>query len=278
MKIVRNKQDLRNILQQFRIAGKNIAFVPTMGALHLGHLSLIKIGLKNADIVITSIFVNPTQFAANEDFVKYPKTETEDIQKLQEAGCHLVYLPTINEMYNSNSKTIVRVNDISQELCGIFRPTHFEGVATIVTKLFMQVMPDYAIFGEKDYQQLHVIKQLTLDLDIPVKIIGGDIMRETSGLAMSSRNRYLSEKQKKIAAKLFQILNETATEIKTGGNINIILEKAKIKLLEAEFDQIDYLELRDSETLERINICNSNARLLAAVRLGYTRLIDNIKV
>ncbi|HEU5047782.1 MAG TPA: pantoate--beta-alanine ligase [Rickettsiales bacterium] len=276
MEIVRTKTDLREAVARLRKAGKTIALVPTMGALHDGHISLVRIGLQHADAVVTSIFVNPTQFGPNEDFAKYPRTEEEDVRKLEAAGCTIAYIPSVDEVYGKNAITIVQVPGISSQLCGAFRPGHFDGVATVVTKLFMQAMPDVAIFGEKDYQQLHIIRQFTRDLDIPVRIIGAPLMREADGLALSSRNRYLSPEEREKAASLYQAMLRVAEDIKAGQNIAEAVSTGKDVLLRNGFRSIDYLEVRDAETLAPISEVKKPARLLAAAYLGNTRLIDNI--
>lgn len=278
MEIVRNKKTLAEAILALRAQGKSIGLVPTMGALHAGHISLVKIARAHANVAVASIFVNPTQFGPNEDFTKYPRTEADDIAKLKDAGVGLVYLPSVEEMYPAGAKTQVHVKDISEELCGVFRPGHFDGVATIVTKLFMQVVPNLAVFGEKDYQQLHIIMQATRDLDIPVRIMGGLIVREADGLAMSSRNRYLDNRQRTIAASLYRILSETAVKLRAGLAIDELLMEANNGLLTAGFDKVDYVELRDARTLSPMQTIDKPARLLAAVHLGTTRLIDNIAV
>ena len=267
MIIVRTKKDLRESISNLRAARNKIALVPTMGALHEGHISLVDIAKQYADSVVVSIFVNPTQFGANEDFSKYPRTEQADLEKLENAGVAVVYIPSVEEIYAQDAATSVHVADISKELCGATRVGHFDGVATIVTKLFMQTQPDYAVFGEKDYQQLHIIKQFTRDLDIPVKIIPAPIMREVDGLAMSSRNRYLSESERGIAGIFYKTLQEIAN--------GLDIETAKSQLLAAGFAKIDYIELRDAVTLKPTDK-KQNSRLLAAVFLGKTRLLDNI--
>ena len=269
MIIAKTKQELRDAIGNLRKSQHKIALVPTMGALHDGHISLVETALKHADSVVVSIFVNPTQFSANEDFSKYPRTEKQDIERLESAKVAIAYIPTIEEIYSKDSVTSVHVAGISEELCGATRFGHFDGVATIVTKLFMQTQPDFAVFGEKDYQQLHIIKQFSRDLDIPVKIIPSPIMRESDGLAMSSRNRYLSDSERKIAANLYKTLQNIAK----GKDI----EAAKTELLAAGFTKIDYIELRDADTLKPTNK-KHNARLRAALFLGKTRLIDNIAI
>lgn len=276
--VTRTKKELRQSIQNLRNSGKTVALVPTMGALHAGHISLVKLGLQHADAVVASIFVNPTQFGANEDFSKYPRTEPDDLHKLEESGCAIAYIPSVDEIYNNDAVTIVRVPDISEELCGAFRPGHFDGVATIVTKLFMQVMPDFAVFGEKDYQQLHIIRQFTRDLDISVQIISAPVIRESDGLAMSSRNRYLNQQEREKAVLLYKSLQLAAEAIKNGKEINSAITGSKDMLLASGFRKIDYLEARDAETLAITTNIKKPARLLAAAYLGNTRLIDNIQI
>lgn len=278
MEIVKKKDSLKKTIAALRATGKTIGFVPTMGALHEGHISLVYLAQKHADAVVASVFVNPTQFGPNEDFSKYPRTEAEDSEKLQGAGVAIVYIPAVEEMYDKNAATTVHVRKISEELCGAFRPGHFDGVATIVTKLFMQVTPDIAVFGEKDYQQLHIIRQFTRDLDIPVKIIAAPTLREPDGLAMSSRNRYLSKEERTIASSLNAILKQAADGIKNGQKAHEAILKAKELLLAKGFSRIDYIELRDAETLAVTASIKKPARLLAAVWLGTTRLIDNLEI
>lgn len=278
METLRNKKALAEAIRALRADGKTIGLVPTLGALHAGHVSLVDIARRHADAVVATVFVNPTQFGPNEDFLKYPRTEAEDLEKLTQAGAYAAYLPTVEEMYPAGAVTRVQVPGISAELCGAFRPGHFDGVATIVTKLFMQAMPDVAVFGEKDYQQLHIIRQMTRDLDIPVQIFGAPILRETDGLAMSSRNRYLDPQQRKIAASLYAILNETAEAIRAGMLLSSVLTQASEALLMAGFSKVDYIELRNAETLAPARDLKRPARLLAAAHLGTTRLIDNIAV
>lgn len=278
MKTVRDIASLRQAIRCLREEGKRIALVPTMGALHAGHISLVRLAQKNADAVVASIFVNPTQFGPNEDFSKYPRTEESDLQELLQANTTLAYLPQAAEMYPPGATTRVHVKGLSEVLCGAYRPGHFEGVATIVTKLFMQVMPDVAIFGEKDFQQLAVIRRFTHDLDIPLEIIGAPIMREADGLAMSSRNRYLNVEQRGIAPLLFRCMNEAVKNIQTGTRVSQALEHAQKTLLTGGFNKIDYLELCNAQTLAPIEQLNSPARLLAAAYIGTTRLIDNVEV
>jgi pantoate--beta-alanine ligase len=278
MNIVRNKKALAEAIRGLRGQGKTIGLVPTMGALHAGHISLVQIALKHASAAVATIFINPTQFGPNEDFAKYPRTEEEDIEKLRNAGTHLIYIPTVEEMYPEGAVTRVIVPGISSDLEGAFRPGFFDGVATVVTKLFMQMTPDIAVFGEKDYQQLHIIRQMTRDLDLPIEIYGGPTLRETDGLAMASRNRYLNEKERKIAPALHQILKEVADKLRKKHPITSSLAEAKQALLLAGFTKVDYIELRDAATLAPLTEIKNPARLLAAAHIGTTRLIDNIGI
>lgn len=303
MQLIHTISSLREAIRAQRQLGKRIALVPTMGALHEGHISLVREAQKHADIVVVSIFVNPTQFGPNEDFSKYPRTLEADCALLRGVGASIVYAPSAEEMYGQGGAiTKVVVPGISSILCGAFRPGHFDGVATVVTKLFQQALPDVAIFGEKDYQQLTIIRQFTKDLDIPVQIIGIATLREADGLAMSSRNRYLSAEERKNAANLYKILLETRqrltvipaqagipissdtvvgegdSRLRASDDIKTILEEAKAALLAGGFTKIDYVELCDAATLEPLSGLRLPARLLAAAFIGTTRLIDNIEV
>ncbi|MDA0781743.1 MAG: pantoate--beta-alanine ligase [Rickettsiales bacterium] len=270
------KSDLRNVVARFRKEGKKIGFVPTMGALHEGHLSLVDIAKQSADIVVVSIFVNPTQFAEGEDFDKYPRTIEDDKKKLQTKNVDIVYLPSKEEMYPQGFDIKISVGQIAKELEGVTRPHFFDGVALVVNKLFMQVQPDIAVFGQKDYQQLHVIRKLVAAFDIAVKVIGADIVREKNGLAMSSRNRYLSDEKRELAANLYRIMNEVANNIKKGSSFEKALYWGKEELQKAGFTKVDYLEIRNPQTLLKTD--SLPARLLAAVYLDEVRLIDNIQI
>jgi pantoate--beta-alanine ligase len=278
LKIYRTRKTLEEAAENLRASGKKIALVPTMGALHEGHISLVKLAFQYADAVIVSIFVNPTQFGPNEDFSRYPRTEAEDLQKLEAAGTTIAYIPAIEEMYGSEVSSTFELGGIVNELDGAFRPGHFNGVATIVTKLFEQTDPDFAIFGEKDYQQLHIIRQLVSDLKLKVKIIPASIMREADGLAMSSRNRYLDARERKVATMLYAALTEAAKSIRAGKDSAQVIEEARQKLLTGGFNKIDYIEMRDAVTLKPVHTLKSSVRLLAAAHLGATRLIDNIPI
>ncbi len=278
MEVVRTKNALAEAIRALRAQGKTIGLVPTMGALHAGHISLVKLAGERADAVAATIFVNPTQFAPGEDFDKYPRTEREDLEMLKDAGAALAYLPAAAEMYPEGAATEVHVRGLSEELEGAVRPGHFNGVATIVTKLLLQATPDVAVFGEKDYQQLAVIRAFTRDLDIPVRILGAPIIREEDGLAMSSRNRYLSFKGRQVAPALFRVLGETRDALLKGQGAEMVFTRAKKALKAAGFDHVDYIELRDAETLKAAEGIEKPARLLAAAHLGTTRLIDNVAV
>ena len=276
--IVNTVHDLREAVSDWRRENKSIALVPTMGALHEGHLSLVKLGLAQCDKVIVSIFVNPTQFAPHEDFDAYPRREEDDIDKLKQIGAQLVFVPDRQEMYGKGFSTSIDVSGITEGLCGETRPHFFRGVATIVSKLLLQSLPDIAIFGEKDFQQLHVIRRMAHDLNIPVEIISGAIIREKDGLALSSRNKYLLVHERTIASKLNKVMRDICERIAKGESIQPILKQGYQSLTQAGFDKVDYLELRSSATLAPMTTLNAPAHLLAAVWVGKTRLIDNQQI
>jgi pantoate--beta-alanine ligase len=274
---VRTVADLRTHLAPWRKAGESIALVPTMGALHAGHLSLVTLAESKADRVVVSIFVNPIQFGPREDFNTYPRDEAGDIEKLGEAGADLVFVPDTAEMYPGGFSTKVSIGDLTEDLCGANRPNHFDGVATVVTKLLLQCAPDMAIFGEKDYQQLLVIKHLVRDLNIPVEILGGEIVRENDGLALSSRNAYLSPSERETAPLLHQTISEVAALLVRGEGANAACVAGRFKLEAAGF-RVDYVAVRDPDTLKPLSGPVKRARVLAAAYLGKTRLIDNVPV
>lgn len=278
MEVVRTIAELRQHTSRWRIAGQTIGLIPTMGALHKGHLSLIKLAQGKCDRVIATIFVNPRQFLPNEDFDEYPRNEESDIQKLIEMGVDLLFAPKAPEMYQPDASTTVVISKLTDCLCATSRPGFFDGVGTVVTKLLIQALPDLAIFGEKDYQQLLVIKRLTRDLDIPVEIIGAPTIREADGLAVSSRNVYLSQTNRETASKVFEILKKTATAIALRNDVLAACKEARKELILAGLSEIDYFEARHSETLELIQNFENNGRLFAAVWLGSTRLIDNLEI
>ncbi|MCT4655390.1 MAG: pantoate--beta-alanine ligase [Cohaesibacter sp.] len=281
--IARTIDDLRAITKAWRQKGETYAMVPTMGALHAGHLSLVEQAESMADHVLVSIFVNPAQFAPNEDFDSYPRTEEEDCKKLSSYRVGAVFCPNANEMYPSGFCTHVGLEGPAKGLESEFRPHFFQGVATIVTKLLLAAQPDIAIFGEKDFQQLRVIQQFSRDLNIPAKIVGGPTMREADGLAMSSRNAYLSEKERKEAVQLITIMRKTKDKIHGGMPCHSALDEGLADLKSQGFKP-DYLSLNESESLTPIKAHTltreqfGTCRLLAAAWLGKTRLIDNIEI
>ncbi|MFN7185878.1 MAG: pantoate--beta-alanine ligase [Alphaproteobacteria bacterium] len=270
---------LQNMLHEWQVTRQTVALVPTMGAIHAGHLQLVAEAKKNASKIVVSIFVNPTQFGPNEDFANYPRTLERDIQLLAQAGVDLVWSPSAIEMYPEGFATSIHVAGLSEALCGAFRPGHFDGVATVVAKLFMQIRPDIALFGEKDYQQLMLIKRLVKDLNMNIEVLGVPTLRERDGLALSSRNQYLDADERKIAPKLYAILQQTSNHIRSGADVKDMLGLAEKEIIAAGFTKIDYIELRAEESLIPIvNFSEETARLLSAVWLGKTRLIDNVRV
>ncbi len=277
MKIIKDTKKLKEAISTLKKEGKTITFVPTMGALHEGHISLVKQAKKISDVVIVSIFVNPTQFGPNEDFSRYPRQEEKDGEMLGKAKADILFMPSVDDMYPKGDTKKIEVKGLNKIMCVAFRPGHFDGVATIVNKLLSVVKPDIAIFGEKDWQQLAIVKKMTRDLKIPVKIIGGKTVREKDGLAMSSRNAYLSAEERKIAPELYKTLRGTAARIKQGDPVNEALDWARKHIKEAGF-RLDYLELRNEETLEELKSFHKSARLFVAAHLGKTRLIDNMEV
>lgn len=274
---VRTIAALRTRVRGWRAEGLRVALVPTMGALHAGHLTLVKSGLGAADRVVATIFVNPTQFGPNEDLSRYPRQEAADAAALEKAGCHLLYAPDVAEMYPEGFQTTVHVKGITEGLCGAHRPGHFDGVATVVAKLLMQAQADVALFGEKDYQQLLVIRRMAADLDIPTEIIGVPTVREADGLALSSRNAYLSAEQRATAALFPKTLMAARDRLLKGDDVRTVLSEAEATLTSAGLVP-DYVELRDTATLQAVDGLSRPARLLAAVRVGTTRLIDNVAV
>jgi pantoate--beta-alanine ligase len=273
---VRTVKDLRAEIAKWREAGDTVVLVPTMGALHAGHLSLIGLAKTRAKRVVASIFVNPSQFGPKEDFKRYPRDEAGDIAKLADAGVDLVYAPDTTEMYPAGFATKVSLPSLTEDLCGAARPNHFDGVATVVTKLLLQAAPDVAIFGEKDYQQLLVIKRLVRDLNINVEIVGAPIVREADGLALSSRNAYLSTAERQTASFLHQVLTEAAVALASGDGCDATSSGARFKL-EGKGFRVDYVAIRDPETLAPLSgPIRGPARVMGAVHLGATRLIDNV--
>jgi pantoate--beta-alanine ligase len=276
--IVRNILDLRKETASWRARGFASAVVPTMGALHQGHLTLVREGLKHADRVVTTIFVNPKQFAANEDLGRYPRTEASDLAQLEEAGAHLVFAPAPDEVYPAGFATsVVMAGPAKAGLEDKFRPHFFDGVATVVAKLFTQSGADFAMFGEKDFQQLLVVKRMARDLDLPIEVVGVPTVREANGLALSSRNAYLSKAEHHQAASLFRILHQAAVMIRAGQKPSRATAAARRALTTRRF-RVDYVAARNAETLALPRTVDEPMRLLAAVWLGGTRLIDNIAV
>lgn len=277
-KIARTVKVLRSTLDGWRRKGKAIALVPTMGALHEGHLSLVRLGHKHADKVVATIFVNPAQFAPHEDFGRYPRTWKADLALLKQEKVDLIFAPSVREMYPEGFATRMTLEGPALGLETDFRPHFFGGVATVVSKLLIQSMPDVAIFGEKDYQQLLVIRRMARDLDLPIKILGAPILREKDGLALSSRNVYLSPEERKASTTLYKVLSESAAAIKKGEAIDPVLAQGRAKIEAAGF-KLDYLEARNADTLAKPDGArNEPLRLLVAARIGGTRLIDNVGV
>lgn len=275
--IVTSISDLRAHVAAWRSAGDRIGLVPTMGALHDGHLSLVREAEKACQRVVVSIFVNPTQFAPHEDFDRYPRDLEADAAKLATTDkADLIFAPTVKGMYPEGFATRLEVGGPSAGLETDFRPHFFSGVATVVSKLLIAAMPDYAIFGEKDYQQLLVIRRMVTDLALPIEIAGAAILREADGLAMSSRNAYLSAPDRIVAGRMNGILKDAAARLKHGEPVNIAEASASAALLEAGFNAVDYVAVRDAETLAPIVDLSRPARILAAAKIGATRLIDNM--
>jgi len=270
--------ELRRVVSEWRSSGDRVSLIPTMGALHAGHLALIEEGLLKAERTVVSIYVNPKQFSVGEDFESYPRTEEDDLLKLREIGVDVAYMPSTKEMYAPDALTKVNVEILSEGLCALSRPQLFTGVSTVVTKLLMQCLPDYAIFGEKDYQQLQIIKRLVLDLDIPVQVISFPTVREKTGLALSSRNAYLDSSETLIAQELYKIMQEISRDLVSGAQVSRVIESGFDKLISIGFSSVDYLTLCDSNNLVSLTVLDRPARLLVAANLGHTRLIDNIEV
>jgi len=281
LKIVRTVADLRAQVAAWKAAGERVALIPTMGALHEGHLSLIHLGQTKARRTVASVFVNPKQFAPHEDFDSYPRGEARDADLLAGVGCDLMFAPDVAEMYAPGFSTTVNLTGVSEPLEGAARPQFFGGVATVVTKLLIQSQADVAIFGEKDYQQLQVIKRVVRDLDIPVEIVGAPTARAEDGLALSSRNAYLSPQERAAAVALPNAMKAAARAVAAGGRIDEAEAAAKAAILAAGFRQVDYVDIREAGDLSRLGpgpIGEAQGRILVAAWLGKTRLIDNMAV
>ncbi|MCU4629562.1 MULTISPECIES: pantoate--beta-alanine ligase [Acinetobacter] len=277
MKTETTIQGLSASLNPARSARKIIGFVPTMGNLHQGHLNLVREARKLCDVVVVSIFVNPIQFGPNEDFDNYPRTLEQDQQLLADVGCDIVFAPTVEQMYGNKPRlTNISVSGITNDLCGLQRPGHFDGVAVVVTKLFNIVQPNYAFFGQKDYQQLAVIRQFVQDLNIPLEVIGVPIARAEDGLALSSRNGYLSEQERATAPVIFQSLKTAEQQLHAGKTLEEALAGIRQTLTDAGL-VMDYVEARTPE-LQKIDEFNQDVVILIAAKLGKTRLIDNLQI
>ena len=276
--IVRTLAELRALTKAWRKADETIGVVPTMGALHQGHLSLARAAREKCDRVIVTIFVNPKQFNDPKDLENYPRTENEDARKLESIGVDVIYVPAPEEIYPEGFATTVSVSGLTDMLCGESRPGHFDGVATVVSKLFLQTSADFAFFGEKDYQQLQVVTRLAADLDIPIEVIGCPTIREEDGLAMSSRNLLLSDRSRIKAPVLAEVMNDLRDGLLAGGSMSELGPEAEARILAAGFNKIDYLELRDGRDLSLLDRAGENSRLFAAAWLAGVRLIDNIGV
>ena len=274
---MRSIDAMRSYSSSLRQSGKTIAFVPTMGFLHEGHLSLMKKGRELADRIVVSIFVNPTQFGPGEDLAAYPKDEARDLEMAEATGVDAVFIPDAKQMYPEGFQTTISLKALPAHLCGLSRPVHFAGVATVVAKLLGIVRPHLAVFGEKDYQQLLVVRQMVRDLELNVDIIGAPIVREADGLAMSSRNMYLADDQRKAACSLYQALTESKKRVKAGETSADIIIASAEALIQAHPDtRIDYIAVCDPETLDAVTVIDGPVLMALAVKVGRARLIDNM--
>ncbi|HXG30095.1 MAG TPA: pantoate--beta-alanine ligase [Thermodesulfobacteriota bacterium] len=279
MRVISTVKEMQSVANEIRGEGKTISFVPTMGALHEGHLSLISEGRKKGDVLVVSIFVNPTQFAPSEDLSEYPRNLEGDLEKINGLGVDIVFTPTVGEMYPDGFQTYVEVKELERHLCGRFRPGHFRGVATVVLKLFNIVKPHFALFGEKDYQQLKIVQRMVKDLNLEVTITGYPTVRDKNGLAMSSRNSYLSEDEKERAVSISRALSQIKMEFDRGLRDSKVIKRiGKDILKENGIDTIDYLEICDPDTLEPKESAEGGDLVAVAVRLGRARLIDNTRL
>ena len=276
MKIIETVAEMQALSTEWRCSGMKVGVVPTMGALHNGHLSLIDIIRAEVDKIILTIFVNPTQFGENEDLDKYPRTFDADVSACEEKGVDAIFFPSPEQMYSADSSIWVTEETLSQGLCAASRPTHFRGVNTVVAKLYNATLPDVAVFGEKDYQQLQILRRLTRDLNFPIKVIGGPIYREPSGLAMSSRNEYLEPELREKAAAIYKSLCEASQKVSSGEFDYHNASKYIAQSITEAGGRVDYIQIIDSETLKKLHSVADNARCLVAAYFGNARLIDNI--
>ncbi|MDZ7859705.1 MAG: pantoate--beta-alanine ligase [Candidatus Krumholzibacteriota bacterium] len=278
MKVVKTPGEVRKVIAGFKKNCKNIALVPTMGDLHRGHISLIEMALEKCDRVVVSIFVNPKQFGPKEDYSRYPRNEQSDKAILEELGCDLLFVPSVRDLYSASDRTRVSVEKITGRLCGLFRPGHFDGVTLVVSKLFNIVDPDMAFFGQKDAQQAVVIQRMSADLNFPVRIVLGPIIREDNGLALSSRNRYLDDNEMIRAASLYKSLSEAFSSIKMGERNPDRIASRMRSIIENAGLQVEYAEIVDGKTMEAVSRIENVILVAVAARLGDVRLIDNIAV
>jgi|SRR3989337_935292 len=279
VRIISSMGEMQSLVNGVIKTGKKISLVPTMGALHEGHINLMNEGRKRGDVLIVSIFVNPTQFGPNEDFTKYPRDLEADLRKIETLGVDIVFAPTLEEIYPEGFQTYIEVKELQEHLCGHFRPGHFRGVATVVLKLFNIVKPQVALFGDKDYQQLKIIQRMVKDLNLEVEVIGYPIVRDKDGLALSSRNVHLSSNERNSASQVSKALREIKRKFDMGcRNTKLMVEFGRKILEEAGINDIDYLEICDSETLEGKKLASRGDLLAVAVRIKGTRLIDNIRL
>ena len=282
LKTIRARSELMDTLCAARRAGRRIGFVPTMGALHDGHLSLVQRACESCDLVVASIFVNPTQFAPGEDLDSYPRQEESDLLKLERGGCDIVYLPAMADMYPDGTRTQVRVEQMSDILEGVYRPHFFYGVTTVVARLFVHVAPDIAVFGEKDFQQLQILRRMVRDLGFAIEIIGVPTIRDTDGLALSSRNAYLTSEERALANTLSSALHRAAVRMASGVSVELCTSEAQQRILKSGFEKVDYVAVVDPESLAPVPNGalepTQSAQILAAAWLGRTRLIDTLPV
>ncbi|MGE5443596.1 MAG: pantoate--beta-alanine ligase [Ignavibacteriales bacterium] len=279
MRVIASAREMQSLANGARRDGRRISLVPTMGALHEGHINLISEARKMGNVLVVTIFVNPTQFGPNEDFTKYPRDLEGDLRKIESLGVDFVFAPTPEDMYPEGFQTYVEVKELQEHLCGLFRPGHFRGVATVVLKLFNIVKPHVALFGEKDYQQLKIIERMVKDLNLDIEISGFPIVRERNGLALSSRNAYLSPDKKERAPWVSRVLHDIKRDFDSGcRDAKVMIERGKKVLGETGIGEVDYLDICDSQTLRSKELAESGDLVAVAVRLDGTRLIDNIRL